>query len=645
MNACFKKLLVLPVLILAVCLSLVALPGTAKAETLSGACGTVSWSLDDSAGTLTLSSGTLADDLEGWIAESERYQVKSVVFEGDVVAGSSTADMFRKFSGLTSLDLSKLDTSNTTNMANMFNRCSDLTSVNLSGLNTSNVENMTYLFRKCKSLQSIDLSSFDTAKVTKMAHMFNECSSLTNLTLSSNFSTANVDNMYSMFKDCSSLTSLDLSSFTITSGTETSEMLSGCTGLNTMTFGSGFLVNLYFNFTFPTPSYTASGSASSGAWGLASETATTTYTAAELAEYGETPGSLAGTWYAQAYDESADTEGTCGTVKWVLHGGTGQLEVFGGTLDDDLAGWVPSNLRSYVKSVVFSGKVTAGTNLHNPNGLGMFKDFTNITTLDLTQLDVSNAETISYTFMGCTKLESINLSTFNTSNATELWQTFDGCSSLKSLDLSSFDTSKVKSLYGTFNGCSSLTSINLSSFDTSHVGYFMDLFNGCSSLTGLDLSSFNSASATSRSGMFEGCSNLNAITFGPNFAISADAGMPTPATTASGAKSTGKWGLASESAATSYTAAELMGYGATLGNLAGTWYAQADSAAGGDSDAGSVDKGDTTTTTVTKTTTQAKAAAGATTPQTGDTSGFVVGLLAVLAAVALVSSGLAFRKR
>ena len=43
---------------------------------------------------------------------------------------------------------------------------------------------------------------------------------------------------------------------------------------------------------------------------------------------------------------------------------------------------------------------------------------------------------------------------------------FSGCSSLASLDLSSLDTSKVESMSYMFSGCSSLASLDVSGLDT-----------------------------------------------------------------------------------------------------------------------------------------------------------------------------------
>ena len=113
--------------------------------------------------------------------------------------------MFRYCKSLTSLDVSKWDTSNVTNMGNMFYNCSSLTTLDVSNFNTSNVTDMIAMFYNCRSLATLDVSNFNTSNVTNMGGMFYNCSSLTSLDVS-NFNTSNVTNMNNMFISCINLT-------------------------------------------------------------------------------------------------------------------------------------------------------------------------------------------------------------------------------------------------------------------------------------------------------------------------------------------------------------------------------------------------------------------------------------------------------
>jgi uncharacterized repeat protein (TIGR02543 family) len=122
-----------------------------------------------------------------------------------------------------------------------------------------------------------------------------------------------------MFDGCSSLTSLDVSGFDTSSVTSMDHMFSDYTAssaLREITLGSSFVIPSGANGVFPTPTLTASGAKSSGTWGLASESADTTYTVDELATLGKTVGALAGTWYAQA---------DAVTITFDANGGTGTM--------------------------------------------------------------------------------------------------------------------------------------------------------------------------------------------------------------------------------------------------------------------------------------------------------------------------------
>ncbi len=131
--------------------------------------------------------------------------------------------MFQNCANLSSLDLSKWNTSNVTDMENMFNNCTKLTDLNISGFNTSNVTDMHGMFNNCHELTTIDLSHFDTSRVTRMDFMFYYCYGLTTIDLS-HFNTSNVTDMRRMFYYCYKLTTINLSNFDTSNVTDMSEM-------------------------------------------------------------------------------------------------------------------------------------------------------------------------------------------------------------------------------------------------------------------------------------------------------------------------------------------------------------------------------------------------------------------------------------
>ncbi len=119
--------------------------------------------------------------------------IKSVVFEKGVKADTSIASLFAGDKNLTSVDLSGLNTENTTDMSAMFFNCSSL---NDSSITFSNGEN----------------TLFTTKNVTDMSTMFSGMTSLTELDLSS-FNTTNLKNIELMFSGDTALTKVNLSSF------------------------------------------------------------------------------------------------------------------------------------------------------------------------------------------------------------------------------------------------------------------------------------------------------------------------------------------------------------------------------------------------------------------------------------------------
>ena len=88
---------------------------------------------------------------------------------------------------------------------------------------------------------------------------------------------------------------------------------------------------------------------------------------------------------------------------------------------------------------------------------------------------------------------------------------FADMTDLTYVDLSNIDTSKVEDMSGLFSGCASVTSLDLTYLDTSNVIYFMGMFSGCTKLTSLDISSWDTSKSDPDFGlskMFEDCTNL-----------------------------------------------------------------------------------------------------------------------------------------
>jgi len=164
---------------------------------------------------------------------------------GGVVANPDSSFLFNNFSNVTSMDLSKLITSNVTSMRDMVASNNNLASLDVSNFDTSKVTNMQGMFYNSK-ITTLDLSNFDTRNVTNMHGMFDSASSLTILDVG-NFNTSNVTDMNKMFYNTSSLTSLDLSSFNTSNVTDMDKMFyntSSLTSLDLSSFNTSNVTNM-----------------------------------------------------------------------------------------------------------------------------------------------------------------------------------------------------------------------------------------------------------------------------------------------------------------------------------------------------------------------------------------------------------------
>ena len=169
-----------------------------------------------------------------WKNHVSTIAAAAVVDEG--ISPISCAYWFVNCGKMASCDVSRLNTSNVTNMTYMFFNCRALTSLDVSHFNTPKVTNMAAMFGNCTSLRSLDLSVWDASSVTSMFRMFYGCSALITLDVSS-WNTSKVTGMSSMFYGCTSLTALDLSSWNTSKVTTISGMFNGCTKLQEISFG------------------------------------------------------------------------------------------------------------------------------------------------------------------------------------------------------------------------------------------------------------------------------------------------------------------------------------------------------------------------------------------------------------------------
>ena len=121
-------------------------------------------------------------------------------------------------------------------------------------------------------------------------------------------------------------------------------------------------------------------------------------------------------------------------------------------------------------------------------------------------------ETSAYLFYRLSNVTSIDLENVDTSQVSNMASMFEECSSLENVNLTNFNTSNVTNMYGLFNNCTALNNINVTNFNTSKVTNVSYMFNKCENIAKLDLSAFDLSKVTDYSNLLYGMSMLSELT-------------------------------------------------------------------------------------------------------------------------------------
>ena len=432
--------------------------------------GTCEWMID-AKGCLTIRPQNEANYglLDNWSVapwQKECYQIETVYLIGHIIA-PTTRDMFNHCIYLREVDLSNLDTSQSTSMYGMFRDCRSLTSLDLSSLDTSNVKTFRFAFDGCSSLATLNLSGINTSQATDMCCMFNCCKSLGTLDVSK-FDTSSVTDMDSMFAGCSALKAINLETFDTSNVALAASLFAGCSSLEQIIAPS-----------FVTAETTTIQSMFSGCSSL------------KLLD-------VSGFDTSNVYNMASLFAGCSSLSSLDLsHFNTSKTI----SMNDMFCGC------SSLKAVDVSSFDTSSTT----NMSFMFEDCKTLAFINLNRFDTTNVQNFSYMFSGCSSLTMLDLTSFSGREATIINGMFRNCSSLKSLDFSSFNTPNLTMMGSLFSGCSSLASIDLSPLETRNVTDMSNIFNDCASLKTIDTSKLDTTSAMQMSGMFDGCVSLKQL--------------------------------------------------------------------------------------------------------------------------------------
>ena len=380
------------------------------------------------------------------------------------------------------------DTSQIVDMSGMFKKCSGLTSLDLSSFDTSNVLCMDYMFERCSGLTSLNLSSFDTSNVKSMIKMFSQCRNLTSLNLSG-WDVSNVSDFHDMFYNCKNLRQVTISDYRLElillaefgdtiEIIKTDNYLNECDGVididcTKVSFKNNLNGSCYKSIMFePSNEY---------------------------------------------YREHLTTLGTDKPSDISLSSLTNCNYIFSLPITIDNINIVPSGLivanysNTNYKAKELKGATCMILNENMSNYItSLTQAFSIVHYIDFNGFTAKNVTNMSQAFYS-SNFTSLDLSNWNTSNVTNMKQMFWQSSNLTSLDLSNWNTSNVTNMSEMFDDCSGLTSLDLSSFNTSKVTSMFEMFWGCNNLLSLDLSNWNTSNVTNMSEMFERCNSLTTI--------------------------------------------------------------------------------------------------------------------------------------
>jgi surface protein len=415
-----------------------------------------------------------------WSA-SYRTKITSVTVESEIKP-LSMAYWFAQFEKCTSIDVSLVNTENTTSMRALFDRCFVLSNlVGIGDWDTGAVTTMQAMFQGCYELTAIDVAEWDISSVTSIVGMFYSCNKLTTLDVSK-WQTGSVIDMTKTFCNCTALTTLDVSNWNVGSVESFELLFCGCSKINSLdvsTWDTSSVTSMFGTFD----KCTSLTSLDVSNWDVSN---VTTFKAMFQGNNHVGDMKLAQLDVSK-WDTSSATE-----MNWMFYG-CGQLTEL------DLSNWDVSNVTSMYH---------------------MFADCKKLENINFGTWESGKCKDFDGMFNDCHALTTLNLSTFDWSSleGTGIAQMFENCISLKTITgLERIDTSRVTSLQELFSNCSSLESLNIASWDVSKVDYGSKTFYNCSKLQTLDLSGWDISSCTVFTDMLQGLTSLKMLKVGNKF--------------------------------------------------------------------------------------------------------------------------------
>ena len=362
---------------------------------------------------------------------------------------------------------------------------------------------MSGMFHDCSGLTSLDLSRFDTSEVTDMRDMFSGCSSLTSLDLS-NFDTSQVWDMSEMFSGCKSLTAIYCNSSW--SSEESDNMFSGCDSLKgAVAYDNwktkGYMANPETGYF--TKKVLAQEGEAYVMFSLGLKRLTFYYDREREYRFGTI-------W---SIEDTVEEDGMS-IPAWLSGEVTSKEMITRIVIDESFRNVVPKTTAGWFEGLTAVTEICGLDNLNTSEVTDMSRMFAGcsaLRSLDVSRFDTLNVTRMNEMFAGCSALSELDLYFFDTAKVTDMSEMFKDCKGLTTLDLQSFNTAQVTDMHEMFLGCAALSALNLAHFDTTQVTDLHAMFKGCKGLTTLDLSNFQTSEVKDMREMFSGCVALTTI--------------------------------------------------------------------------------------------------------------------------------------
>ena len=85
----------------------------------------------------------------------------------------------------------------------MFSECVELSSLDVSKFDTSNVEDMSYMFASCRNIPSLVIDNFEGTNLKDMSHMFGDDYGLYRLSMNNSLNNPRKsNNLFSIIRRC-----------------------------------------------------------------------------------------------------------------------------------------------------------------------------------------------------------------------------------------------------------------------------------------------------------------------------------------------------------------------------------------------------------------------------------------------------------